>query len=222
MRQRNLLIVGVAALAATVLVGVAGVAIGLANSSRAWPGGMMGGLFTAGPGNVGMDRAVSVAQGVAASYPGGGLAVDEVIEFSDGYYASIREKSTGIGAFEILIDPATGHATREPGPDMMWNTRYGMMTGGVTGGGMMGGRTFARAGAMQVSSQQAQNTAQRWLDANQPGSTARSPDPFYGYYTVDFEKGGKLAGMLSVNGYSGAVWYHSWHGSFVQVRDLGA
>jgi len=64
--------------------------------------------------------------------------------------------------------------------------------------------------------------AQQWLDANQPGTTARSPDPFYGYYTVDFEKDGRLVGMLSVSGSSGAVWYHSWHGSFVQVRDLGA
>jgi len=222
MRQRNLLIIGVAALVAAILVGVAGVAIGLANSSTAWPGGMMGGVFRGGAGDIGMDRAVSVARGVAASYPDDGLAVDEVIEFSNGYYASIREKSTGIGAFEILIDRATGRVTREPGPDMMWNTRYGMMTGGGMGGGLMGGRTLAGAGAMQFSSQQAQDMAQRWLDANQPGSTARSPDPFYGYYTVDFEKGGRLAGMLSVNGYTDAIWYHSWHGSFVQVRDLGA
>jgi hypothetical protein len=101
---------------------------------------------------------------------------------------------------------------------MMWNTRYGMMIGG----GMGGGRAFAGAGAMQVTSQQAQDTARRWLDARQPGSAAKSPDPFYGYYTVDFERGGKLAGMLSVNGYTGAVWYHNWHGSLVQARDLGA
>jgi len=87
---------------------------------------------------------------------------------------------------------------------------------------MMGGGRFAGAGNMTVTSQQARDIAQRWLDANQPGSKAKSPDPFYGYYTVDYEEGGKLAGMLSVNGYSGAVWYHSWHGGFVQMRDLGA
>jgi hypothetical protein len=61
---------------------------------------------------------------------------------------------------------------------MMWNTRYGMMTGGgmgggtIGGGGMMGGgRSFASAGAMQVTSQQAQDTARRSLDASQPGYT---------------------------------------------------
>ncbi len=217
MRQRSLLMVGVAAVAASALLAVAATAIGLSNSSIGWPGGMMGALSGRGSGDIGIDHAVGVAQGVAASYPGGGLAADEVIEFSNGYYASIREKSTRTGAFEVLIDRATGRVTREPGPDMMWNTRYGRMTGG-----MMGGRSFAGAGPMPVTSQQAQAIAQRWLDANQPGAEAQSPDLFYGYYTVDFEKGGKVAGMLSVNGYSGAVWYHSWHGSFVQARDLGA
>src|SRR5262245_38178517 len=145
MRQRNLLFIGVAAVAAAILVGVAGVAFGLANSGTAGPGGMMGGLFRGGSGDIGMDRAVGVAQGVAASYPGHGLAVDEVIEFSNGYYASIREKSTGIGAFEVLVDRATGRVIREPGPDMMWNTKDGMMTGG----GMMGVRTLAGPGSRQ-------------------------------------------------------------------------
>ncbi len=146
----------------------------------------------------------------------GGLAAGEVIEFSNNYYASIHEKSAGTGAFEILIDKATGRVAREPGPDMMWNTNYGTMTGG-----MMGGRG-AGAGPLPVVSQRALDIAQRWLDANQPGTKANTSDPFYGYYTVDFVKGGKLAGMLSVNGYSGGVWYHSWHGSFVRMRDLGA
>jgi hypothetical protein len=203
-------------------------ATGLSGSPTAWPGGVMGGLFSGGSGDIGMNRAVSIAQGIAASYPGGGLAADEVIEFSNSYYASIREQSTGVGAFEVLIDRSTGRATREPGPDMMWNTRYGMMTGGMMGGGRMmgggafGGGTYAVGGPMPVTAAQAQGIAQRWLDANQAGAQAKAPDPFYGYYTVDFEKGGKLAGMLSVNGYTGAVWYHSWHGTFIQVKDLGA
>src|SRR5439155_21650104 len=81
MGQRNLLIVGFAAVAASVLVAAAGTAIGLSTSSVAWPGGMMGAPSDRGSGDIGIDRAVGAAQGVAASYPGGGLAVDEVIEF---------------------------------------------------------------------------------------------------------------------------------------------
>jgi hypothetical protein len=30
------------------------------------------------------------------------------------------------------------------------------------------------------------------------------------------------AGMLSVNGSGGQVWFHTWHGRFIQGRDLGA
>jgi hypothetical protein len=217
MRQRTLLIVGIAAAAASLLAGASAAVIGRSGPSVTWPGSMMGAALSRGDGNIGMGRAVGAAQGAAASYPRRGLSVDEVIEFSNGYYASIREKSTGIGAFEVLIDRATGRVTREPGPGMMWNTRYGTMPGG----GMMGS-AYAGASSTFIDSSQARDIAQRWLDANQPGTTARSPDPFHGYYTVDVERDGRLTGMLSVNSSSGAVWYHNWHGSFVQARDLGA
>lgn len=200
MSQRGLLIVGVAAIATSLLLGVAGSATGLTGWST---GGMMGGLFNGGNQNIGVDRAVTIAQGVAGSYSGGGLAVDEVIEFSNNYYASIREKSTGIGAFEILINKSTSNVMEEP-PSMMWNTRYGMIPAG-----MMGGARVGTGGPTTVSSTHAQDIAQAWLNANKPGTKARTPDPFYGYYTVDFERAGSLVGMVSVNGYSGQVWYHT-------------
>jgi hypothetical protein len=218
MRARSLLIVGVGALAASLLLGVAGVASG-------WMGGwafgthgtMMSSVFSGGGRDIGMDRAVTIAQNTAASYAGGSLAVDEVIEFSNNYYASIREQSTGIGAFEILIDRANGNVIREPGPDMMWNAKYSLMRGG-----MMGSWGFTGSGPMTVTALQAQDIAQKWLDANHPGTSAKPVDPFYGFYTVDFQRNGALVGMLSVNGHSGQVWFHSWHGTFIQVRDLGA
>ena len=217
MSQRGLLIVGVAAIATSLLLGVASTANGVTGWSM---DGMMGGLFNGGNQNIGIERAVTIAQGVAGSYSGGGLAVDEVMEFTSNYYASIREKSTGVGAFEILIDKSTGNVMEEP-PSMMWNTRYGMMPAG-TMGGMMGGAGFGTGGPMTVSSQQAQDLAQAWLATNLPGTKARTPDSFYGYYTVDFERAGSLVGMVSVNGYSGQVWYHTWHGSFIQTKDFGA
>ena len=42
---------------------------------------------------------------------------------------------------------------------------------------------------------------------------------FYGYYTLDFEKDGRIAGMLSVNGYSGQVFLHTWHGTFIEEAE---
>jgi hypothetical protein len=71
-----------------------------------------------------------------------GLRTGEVMAFSNGYYAAV-ETPEGSGAFELLLGPTTGWLSPEPGPNMMWNTEYGMMQGryggGTTGGGMMGG-----------------------------------------------------------------------------------
>ncbi len=67
------------------------------------------------------------------------LALTEVMEFAYNFYAEVEEKSTGIQAFEILIDRYNGIVYPEPGPNMMWNTKNGHMGGyGMMGSGMMG------------------------------------------------------------------------------------
>jgi hypothetical protein len=140
------------------------------------------------------------------------LEVKEVMEFADNYYAIAAETDTGTGAMELLADKNTGAVGPEPGPNMMWNAKYGMM--GRGGMGMMG--RWA-TGEMTLSPEEAGAAAQRWLDANMPGRTAGEADPFYGYYTFHFLKDGEIEGMLSVHGSSGEVWYHSWHGNFLAM-----
>jgi hypothetical protein len=206
------------------------------------PGGMMGGAYGRGmmggwagqqPQNQGeplsIDQAIKSAQAYVDQYGNKDLVLDEAMEFQYNFYLIVKEKSTGIGAFELLVDKYSGSVYPEHGPNMMWNVKYGMMSGGAGGmmrgmmGGMMGGR-FAptnQSGPMTVTSEQASTAAQRWLDQNQPGSTTEKPDQFYGYYTVHTLKAGQVTGMLSVNGYDGQVWYHSWHGTFVQQKELG-
>ena len=72
---------------------------------------------------------------------------------------------------------------------------------------------------MTVTPEQAVEYAQKYLDANLPGATTEHPMQFYGYYTLDFEKDGKIAGMLSVNGYSGQIFLHTWHGTFIEEAE---
>ena len=56
------------------------------------------------------------------------------------------------------------------------------------------------------------------LDRNRPGVTTEThADPFYGYYTIHTVKDDRIEGMLSVHGTTGQVWYHTWHGEFVQM-----
>jgi hypothetical protein len=71
-----------------------------------------------------------------------GLAIAEVMEFADNFYAEVVEENTGVHAVEVLIDKEAGAVYPEYGPNMMWNTKYGMHSGsGWRGmmGGMMGG-----------------------------------------------------------------------------------
>ena len=140
------------------------------------------------------------------------LHLTEVMEFDYNFYAIVAEDDTGIGALELLVDKAGGDVGPEPGPNMMWNSKYGMHRGGRMG--MMGGFT---ADVMELSPQDAEAVAQRWLDANLPGRSAGEADPFYGYYTLHYLRDGEVEGMLSVHGASGEVWHHGWHGDFVAM-----
>ena len=192
------------------------------------PGGMAGG-YGAGMGGwfggvpdgstISLTQAQQDAQAYLSRLGSPDFQLDEILEFQGNFYAIVKEHSTGVGAFEVLINKATGAVMREPGPDMLWNTKYGMPGENAPMAAWMGDQT--PTGPMTVSTDQARQDAQRWLDANQPGSTTETPDQFYGYYTLHILKDGKVTGMLSVNGYTGQVWFHSWHGAFIQMKDLG-
>jgi hypothetical protein len=143
------------------------------------------------------------------------LGVTKVLVFDNHTYARVAEKSTGIGAFEALVDPETLAVFPEFGPNMMWNTKYGHM------GGMMSGNWLrqptASPSTLPTGEQDAVNTAQAYLNANLPGAqTSDHPTQFYGYYTIDILRDGKPIGMLSVNGYTKQVFVHVWHGNFIE------
>ncbi len=160
-----------------------------------------------------IDQAADAVRGYMNAYYGGRLTLAEVMDFAWNYYAEVEEKDTGVHAMELLIDKYTGAVSPEMGPDMMWNTKYSPM------GGMMGNYGGGPA-SMPVTPDQAKTLAQQYLDAGLPGLTVAEADTFYGYYTLHTLKDGKVEGMLSVNGYTGAVWYHSWHGPFNDMKEF--
>ncbi|MCJ7730817.1 hypothetical protein MUP51_00735 [Candidatus Bathyarchaeota archaeon] len=147
------------------------------------------------------------------------IAIDEIMEFQYNYYVIYYEKSTGAGAFEMLIDKQSGQIFPEYGPNMMWNLKYG--SGGMMGGGsMMGGGGPVVTAHIVMDESTAMGIAQDFLDATYPGSVAEDPHPFYGYYTIHTTRNGEVSGMLSVNQYTGSVWYHNWHGKFIQSVEI--
>lgn len=157
-----------------------------------------------------INTAVTIAQNYVASTGNTNLVASQVEEYSLNFYVQVKEKDTGIGAFELLIDKYTGAVSAEMGPNMMWNTKYGMHNG------MMGWFTGAPTTAATVTAEQAKTNAQQYLNTYYPGTTAGDAQAFYGYYHVEVLSSGKVYGMLSVNSYTGQVWYHTWHGTFIQ------
>jgi hypothetical protein len=210
---------------------------------------MMGGYRSSNVANakpLTVDQAKQAVEGYLKGLNNSDFELKEIMIFNNNAYARITEKSTGIGAMELLVDPVSLSVFPEYGPNMMWNLKYGMtlapaFRAGVsnTGGGMMGGRRGMtlvpdpRAGAggynnnpgsvsatMTVTSEQADKIAQQYLDQQFPGyQAATDPDPFYGYYTIDIMKDGKPTGMLSINGFSGQVFLHTWHGTFIEKSE---
>ena len=209
MSQRLLFTVGLAAIAAAVIAGMAGMALNPAGFS------MMGSLGPSAGQKISIDRAQQSVQSFVDRNGNSDLEIDELMEFDQNFYALIKERSTGIGAFELLVNKTTGAVGYEPGPDMMWNTKYGMIRGF---GGMMGYGSMAAS--MLVTAEQATQIAESWLYRRGGDYSAGTPDAFYGYYTFHFLKAGRIDGMLSVNGTTVQVWFHSWHGNFIQSREL--
>jgi len=180
-----------------------------------------------------VDQARQAAEKYVQTLNISGLETGEVMIFDNNAYVVIKESKTGVGAFELLVDPVSGVAYPEYGPNMMWNVKYGglghdSMMGGYGGmmGGMMGGWNYQYqiptdvSAEVTVSAEQAVQYAQQYLDANYAGATAANdPTQFYGYYTLDFEKDDKIIGMLSVNGYNGQVFLHTWHGTFIEEAE---
>jgi hypothetical protein len=218
-----------------------------------------------------MDQAKAIANHYLDSLNNPDLAIKEIMEFEYNFYIIFYEKSTGVGAFEMLVwkvNPSgmnfgmpgyggyggyggavIGSIMPEPGPNMMWNTKYGgmmgqvgggmmgggmmgggmmgggMMGGGMMGGGMMGGGMMGQyqgspTANMPINDDEARRIGQQYLDRYFPGATIEMTTKFYGYYTFDFEKDGKIQGMFSVNGYTGQTWYHGWHGTFIREEEF--
>ncbi|HUX12420.1 MAG TPA: hypothetical protein VMW87_05290 [Spirochaetia bacterium] len=142
------------------------------------------------------------------SFPDGSkLEVAEIMEFQYNYYVQIRDKSSHALAFELLVNPYSGRIAPEPGPNMAWNTLYGHMAG----------ISVATPPTMTVSPAQAVKLATDFVKRYSANSSVGKAEAFPGYYTLHIIDGGKIVGMLSVNGYTGRIWYHNWHGTYVKT-----
>lgn len=147
------------------------------------------------------------------------LVLHEVMLFEQNGYAIVTESSSGMGALELLLDYETRTVFQEYGPARMWNEKYGMMGRGMMRWSAYPSESLAGTDSieMPVSKLEAMDLAQEYLDQNMADAIiAGEGMAFYGYYTFDYSQNGEPAGMLSVNGFTGQIWPHTWHGDFLE------
>jgi hypothetical protein len=112
-----------------------------------------------------------------------------------------------------------------------YSSRSGMMgshgfngRSGMMGGGMMGNsyaEDYFDSSAIEnneLNSEEAYNEGMDYLNRRSETLTLGNEyHEFYGYYTFHVEENGEPVGMLSVNGITGDVWYHDWHGVLSEI-----
>lgn len=178
------------------------------------------------------DEAKKAAQDYITSLKIDGLEVGEVLIVNAHAYVVVKETATGNGAFELIVDPLNKQAYPLMGIAGAWNLKYGgvLQANGMLrrmGKGQQNPAVTATPSAaatavpaatpadvsadMPLSQADAIKAAQTYLDTAYPGATAATTAlKFYGYYSIDFSKDGKVIGKLSVNGYNGQVVGHEW------------
>ncbi|MFN3621605.1 MAG: hypothetical protein ACK4TI_01820, partial [Nitrososphaerales archaeon] len=89
---------------------------------------------------------------------------------------------------------------------MMWNTKYGVM--------------HSSRAVSTITDEQAIKIAQEFLKVNYLATEVGEVVAYYGYYTLMTTLNGEHYGMLSVNGFSGDVWYHTRYGAFISEVEV--
>ena len=115
---------------------------------------------------VSLEQASDIAKKYLAAQNNLDLEVADLEEWEFNFYVEYKEKSTGTKAFQMLIDKYSGTVSPEMGPNMMWNTKYGMMG--------------SQTGDITLTKEQAIASAQQFLDSRLPGTKAEDSGMFYG------------------------------------------
>ena len=151
------------------------------------------------------DEALRNMQNFARQYCGSNIKIEDFMAFSNNYYAVLKDANSSQNIAEVLVDRYSGSTYPEPGPNMMWNTRYG------AGRTQVGTTGYDQVGANKL--------AREFLTGYLPGSKILESHSMPGYYTFDFGRN-ETESMLSVNAYSGQIWVHTWHGTYIDGMNM--
>jgi hypothetical protein len=192
---------------------------GLLDRNRNWPedwrywgpGGMgpWGDDFEVNGDRITLEQALSNAQEFTDKL-GDSLSVTRMYEFKNVFYAVVEDMDSGMGAFELLIQPVSGNVRMETGPCVSWNTVYG--------------RRAAQSSEIPQNTLSMQEAADQARQALSEHSAVITIDEngveFPGYYTFEYQMDGQVSGLISVNAEDGEYWFHNWLGNFISREDV--
>jgi hypothetical protein len=131
------------------------------------------------------------------------IQVVAVTPFANAVYAQLSD-GTGMRIGEVLVDRYTGLVMPEPGPTLLWNTRWGLAAGTVS--------------PPRYDVAAAKRLAASFLARYLPGAIVRTGTALPGYATFAYGRGQTIEGLLSVNAMTGVVWVHAWLGPALDAQ----
>lgn len=131
------------------------------------------------------------------------IHVAAVTPFANDLYAQLSD-AAGTRLGEVLVDRYTGTVVPEPGPNLLWNTRWGVAAGTIS--------------APRYAEPAAQRLAEQFMAGYLPGAAVLSAAALPGYDTFAYGRGQTIEGLLSVNAMTGAIWVHAWLGPALDAQ----
>jgi hypothetical protein len=186
---------------------VGGPPLGHGAAGGAIGGGMVGLGSPYAPGTISIpitsNKALDIVDKYLRKTNNEDLFADRLYEYNTHFEVELRERDTRRGAFELLIDKFNGRVTPEEGPNLLWNTKYGL-----------NGNYFGVQPPMTLSLDDALRQVGEFIKRTSPElKVSGDVIEYYGYYEFHIVQDGKLAIEANVSGFGGQLWIENWHGS---------
>ncbi len=152
------------------------------------------------------NKALDIVEKYLQKTNNGDLYPARFFEYNTHFEIELKEKETQRGAFELIIDKFNGSICPETGPNLLWNTKYGL-NGNYFG--IQPAATISVGDALQRVGVMVKNISPELL-------VQGDVTDYYGLYEFHVTQDGKLALEVNVNAFTGQIWIENWHGSLLR------
>jgi hypothetical protein len=140
------------------------------------------------------------------------LTFDEVHIFPDFYEVEFNDLN-GYKGPELYLYRSSGDLGPEMGPNMMWDTKYGMGDWNM-GGWNMGGWSSGGSCGTEISESQARG----YVTTTAAGVTLGDAERHHGYWEFELKRGSSVVNQVNVNNCTHAiVWESDWQPDMVGI-----